>query len=598
LCLRHTALLRARLALVAALTFSAAVDATAPARAATAGEPVAGYLTTADLSKTLARQPDLRFAPSGGTPSGADAVAVDPASRGQTLTAGFGVAMTETSAYELDTQLPPALRDHAMELLFSPAKGIGLSFLRVPIGGTDYIVGPPYTYDDVAPGGSDPALAHFSVARDQAHVFPMIHRALVLNPAMTVMANPWSPPAWMKADDKLVSVGPDGTLLPQYYPVYAFYLVRSVQSLRAAGVPVHYLGVQNEPYTPLLLVSGIPNSYLSGPDEGNLIANHVTPALRAAGLAPKILAYDDGFQRSETFIPAVMALAASDVGGFAYHCYLSDATSMSIEHQAYPQQPAFETECSSHLSNIEPAQMTIRSLRNEASGVQLWNAALDQSGGPKIGNGCAGLPGTGPHAGQQCIAPVTVNSKSHTYSLTSDFWALAHFSRFIKLGAQRVGSTTPADCHDSPAPPSPCGVEDVVFRNPDGSEVLVATANDGRSHTMSVSEGGQTFSATVPDGATATFVWPATKAPVALNTHTAPPLGPCTSRRTVRFRLPRGARRVRLRVDGRGRKPTVRRGVLRLSLYGLPRRRVTVQITARVRGKRYVRRAAVYPCVH
>src|SRR2546426_2997939 len=94
---RHTALLRARLTLVASLAVAAAADVTSPAHAATTAEPVAAYLTTADLSETLARQPDLRFAPDGGTPPGADAVAVDPTAKRQTLTAGFGVAMTETS---------------------------------------------------------------------------------------------------------------------------------------------------------------------------------------------------------------------------------------------------------------------------------------------------------------------------------------------------------------------------------------------------------------------------------------------------------------------------------------------------------------------
>ena len=293
-------------------------------------------------------------------------MAVDPSVRYQAVTTGFGVAMTDSSAYVLDRGLPATLRDRAMRQLFSPVDGIGLSFLRVPIAGSDYVVGAPYSYDDMPAGQTDPSLAHFSVAHDVPYILPMIRQALALNPRMTLMANPWSPPAWMKADDMLVSVGPDGTLLPQYYGVYAQYLVKSVQAYRAAGIPVTYVGVQNEPYTPLLLVSGIPNSYLSGADEGNLIHNDVAPALRQAGLAPKIMAYDDGFQRSETFIPAAMQIAGSDIAGLAYHCYLSDPSSMSTEHALFPQEPALETECSSDLSNIEPAQMTIRVLRNWA----------------------------------------------------------------------------------------------------------------------------------------------------------------------------------------------------------------------------------------
>ena len=481
------------------------------AAASTPGPRVAVYLTTKDLKTTLARQRDLTFTPASPSGNVTDTIAVDPSTTYQRLTAGFGVAMTDTSAYVLDKELPDSASDQAMRLLFSRTRGIGLSFLRVPIAGSDYIVGgKAYSYDDQPAGKSDPTLADFSIAHDQPYILPMIHEALALNPQISIMANPWTPPAWMKSDDSLVTrTGPLGTLLPQYYGAYANYLVKFLEVYRAAGVPVQYLGVQNEPLTPLLFVAGIPESYLSPQDEGSLIHSYVAPALRAAGLTPSILAYDDGFQRSEAYIPAVMALAGTDVEGLAYHCYLSDPSSMSIEHQRYPSEPAFETECSSNLSNIAPAQMAVRSLRNWAQGIQLWNAALDQHLGPKIGSGCAGIPGTGPNAGKDCIAPVIVDTAKHTFSLTSDYWALAQFSRFIRLGAVRIGSTTPSSCADSPAPPSPCGVEDVAFRNPDGSQALVATTNDGNPHTVEVTENGESFSYTIPDGAIVTFTWPA-----------------------------------------------------------------------------------------
>lgn len=478
------------------------------AQAAHAPAPprVAVYLTTADLHQTLARQPDLRFAAHPG--SGAGNVTVDPSTSDQKLTAGFGVAMTDTSAYLLQNALAPGLRTKLMTSLFSRENGIGLSFLRVPIGGSDYVVRQPYTYDDMPAGQTDPSLAHFSLDHDGGYVIPMIRRALALNHRISVMANPWTPPAWMKTDDKLITTtGPLGTLIPADYGAYANYLVKFLQGYQAAGIPVQYLGVQNEPLTPLLFVAGIPESFLSAQDEGNLIHDDVAPALVRAGFkATSILGYDDAFQRSETYIPVVMSLASQDVGGLAYHCYLSDASSMSTEHALYPNEPEFETECSSNLSNIEPAQMAIRSLRNWAQGIQLWNAAIDQNGGPKIGNGCQGL--TPPHLGVPCTAPAIINTATHTYKLTSDYWELAQFSKFIQLGARRIASSTPNNCIDSPAPPS-CGLEDVAFRNPDGSQVLVATTHDGQPHTLTVTENGQSFAYAVPDGATVTFVWPA-----------------------------------------------------------------------------------------
>jgi glucosylceramidase len=523
----------AEIALLAALLgapFVSPANAATGTRAAT--RRIAVYLTTRDLKRTLARQPDLRFAP--GAPSGPDAVTVDPSVHYQTLTTGFGVAMTDTSAYLLARGLPARARNDVMRKLFSPLTGIGLSFLRVPIGGSDYIVGQPYTYDDMPPGQTDPTLSHFSLTHDRAYVIPMIRKALALNRATSVMANPWTPPAWMKTDDQLVTTtGPLGTLQTQYYGAYANYLVRFLEGYRAAGIKVSYLGVQNEPLTPLLLVAKIPESYLSPVDEGDLIHSYVAPALRSAGLAQNILAYDDGFERDLAYIPLVMNTAGGDVKGFAYHCYLSDPSSMSAEHSSYPAQLELETECSSKLSNIEPAQMAIRSLRNWAQGIQLWNAALDQNLGPKIGSGCQGL--TPPHTGQDCIAPVIIDTRTRTYSLTSDYWALAQFSKFIELGARRISSSTPNTCADTPVSGYACGLEDVAFQDPDGRQVLVATTNDGQPHTLDVSENGQGFSYTIPDGATATFVWPA-PTPKITHLHVRRRVGPHRASR-IRFTL-------------------------------------------------------------
>ena len=467
---------------------------------------MAVYLTTLNLSSKAARLPDLTFRP--GVPTGGELIRVDPDRTFQKLTVGFGVAMTDTAAYLFDTQLPADLRDSVMQALFSPTKGIGLSFLRVPIGGSDYVVGTPYTYDDLPPGHSDPTLAHFSIAHDRAYIIPTLRQALALNPSISVMANPWTPPAWMKTDDVLVTTtGATGTLKPADYGVYARYLVDFIKSYQAAGIPIRFLGVQNEPLTPLTRIAGIPESYLSPEDEGRLIHDFVAPALRRKGLHPTLLAFDDASNGAKSYVPPVMAAAGADVGGLAYHCYFSNPSAMSSEHFRYPRLVELETECASYLSNLEPAQMAIRSLRNWAQGLQLWNAALDQQGGPKMGHGCQGF--VPPHQGLQCIAPVTVDTSTHTFSLTSDYWALAQFSRFIRLGATRIASTTPSTCGDSITSGSDCGLEDVAFRNPDGSTVMVATTNDGRPHTAVVTEDGRSFSFRVPNGATVTFEWPA-----------------------------------------------------------------------------------------
>ncbi len=109
-------------------------------------------------------------------------------------------------------KLTPAQRESTMQDLFGP-NGIHLSFLRQPMGATDLALS-NYTYDDVAPGETDPDMTQFSIAHDQAYIIPTIKAALAVNPQIKVMALPWSPPAWMKTSG---STG-GGTLNTQYFP--------------------------------------------------------------------------------------------------------------------------------------------------------------------------------------------------------------------------------------------------------------------------------------------------------------------------------------------------------------------------------------------
>ena len=43
----------------------------------------------------------------------------------------------------------------------------GLSYIRLPMGGTDFSVEQPYTYDDSPNGQPDFDLVHFSIDKDK-----------------------------------------------------------------------------------------------------------------------------------------------------------------------------------------------------------------------------------------------------------------------------------------------------------------------------------------------------------------------------------------------------------------------------------------------
>ena len=61
---------------------------------------------------------------------------------------GFGAAITDSSAWVIYNQLSPDQRNALMNSLFSPSSGIGLSYMRLPMGASDFSLY-PYTYDDI-----------------------------------------------------------------------------------------------------------------------------------------------------------------------------------------------------------------------------------------------------------------------------------------------------------------------------------------------------------------------------------------------------------------------------------------------------------------
>ncbi len=115
-----------------------------------------------------------------------------------------------------------------------------------------------------------------------------------------------------------------------------------------------------------------------------------------------------------------------------------------------------------------------------------------------------------------------------------------------------------------------------------GSVVRLPIAADGAPGTVEVVDEGLEF----PDG---------------IGVHTPRPraaAATCASRRVVSFKLPRGATRVVVRVDGRRRAVVRRHGVLRVSLRGLPRGTIRVRITGRTRsGRGFTRSAKLRLCV-
>ena len=472
----------AALGATALISAGAAVLGPSAAHAAS-GPAVSVWETTASQSQLLAAQAGATF--NAGNGSASQTITVNPATTYQSMT-GFGASFTDSSAW-LVANSP--LRSQIMTKLFSPASGIGLDFLRQPIGASDFSQS-LFSYDDLPSGQADPTLAKFSIAHDNAYILPVLQQALSLNPNITVMATPWSPPGWMKSSGSMIG----GSLNSGDYQVFADYLTKFVQAYDAAGVPIALITAQNEPeYSP----SNYPGSTFTAAQEASFIGSNLGPDLQKAGLSTKIIAYDHNW--NDTSFPETVlgnSTAGPYTAGAAWHCYAGDPSAQTTVHNAYPSKDTYFTECSGTQSanpantfadslDWQTENLIIGATRNWAKTVATWNMALNPSGGPSMN--CT-----------TCTGVVTVDNSAGTATYNAEYYVLGQASKFVKPGAVRIDSNTFGSGN----------LEDVAFRNPDGSNALIAlNADTSNAHTFNVDENGQYFTYTLPARAVATFTW-------------------------------------------------------------------------------------------
>ena len=452
----------------------------------TAGGPTVQIVeTTGDRTMLLQTQPTVSFATAGN--SGALVITVDNTTQYQQMD-GFGGSLTDSSAWLIWNKLSASQQTMLMQQLFSPSSGIGISFLRQPMGASDFSASGNYSYDDVPSGQTDPALANFSVAHDATYTIPLVKQALSINPNLKVVALPWSPPAWMKTTETMNG----GNMNTSYFPSLAQYFVDFVQAYQQQGIPIYALSVQNEP---LYSTTGYPSESLAASDESTFIASNLGPALTTAGLANvKIFAYEHNWDNT-AYPESVLGSSASQyIAGSSFHCYAGDPSAQSTVKTAFPSEDIWFTECSGITSSTFPGDLVwnaenllIGATRNWARSVSLWNLALDQNSGPNNGT-CS-----------NCRGVVTIDdsvSPAHI-SFNVEYYILGHLGKFVVQGAHRIASNTFGAG----------SIEDVAFQNPDGSIVLLVLNSASNAATFTVSFKNQSFNYTLPAGAVATYYW-------------------------------------------------------------------------------------------
>ena len=358
---------------------------------------------------------------------------------------GFGFSLTGGSAYLLAGLSKAERADLLRELFGLTEESVGLSCLRLSIGASD-LGRKDFSYWGLRRGTADPDLARFNLCAGDREVVPMVREILAINPAVKIIASPWSAPPWMKSNGSYVA----GRLKPDSYADYARYFVKYVETMRAHGIHISAVTPQNEPQNP----RNEPSMVMSAAEQADFIGGYLGPELRKGAPETEILCWDHNCDGAD-FPLAVLgdAKARAHVAGVAWHLYNGSPEAMSHVRAQYPEKRVYFTEqwvsanddfmgaLRWHTKNI-----IVGALRNWSRTALEWNLASDPRhalhtrlgavgalGGVTIGATIKHRHGTAGASGGVTICA--------TIKRNPGYYLMAHSARFIRPGSVRVHSS-------------------------------------------------------------------------------------------------------------------------------------------------------------
>ncbi len=438
---------------------------------------ITAWLTKGDRSVLLQQQADL-IPFTSATNSNAN-IDVDSTISYQTVD-GFGFTLTGGSAF-LINKLPAVQKSSLLQELFgNGANSISISYLRVSIGASD-LSQEVFSYNDLPNGQTDINLTNFSLSKDTVDLIPLLKEILAINPNIKIMGSPWSAPVWMKTNNS--SIG--GGLQTQYYNAYAQYFVKYIQAMKAKGINIDAITIQNEPQHG----GNNPSMVMSAIEQTNFIKNSLGPAFRNASLNTKIIVWDHNCDNPNYPISVLNDVAAKAfVDGSAFHLYAGDISALSNVRAAHPDKNIYFTEqwtgangsfdgdLKWHLKNV-----IIGSMKNWSKVALEWNLANDGGYNPHIPGGCT-----------ECKGALTLDG---AINRNVGYYIVAHASKFVPPGSVRIESINVST------------IFNVAFKLPDGRKVLIAVNDGADSTTFNIRFKGKIAVATLLAGAVATYTW-------------------------------------------------------------------------------------------
>jgi len=398
---------------------------------------------------------------------------------------GFGFAITSSAAYNL-LKMPEVDRKGFLTKVFSPDYGYGCSYVRIPIGTSDFALS-EYTCCDTK------GIENFALTEEETkYIIPVMREILEINPEVKVMSAPWTAPRWMKTNGSWTG----GYLKEDCYQDYATYFVKWIQAFQVEGINITAITPQNEP-----LNSGNSASMLMPWDqECNFIKQALGPKFREAGLSTQIYVFDHNYnydnKSDQQHYPVKIyddADARQYVTGAAYHNYGGNASEMTYVHNAYPEKQLLFTEWTAgtwssgvSISEVmnDTRHLVFDVVKNWGRGAMVWNLMLDSKRGPYRPGGCS----TGNGA-------VDLMDDNKTIRYNSFYYTMCMASAATRPGARRIDASGTVS-----------GVDYVAFKNPDGFGMVITNTSDARRK-LKINDGVNSFIIDIPAKSAAACRW-------------------------------------------------------------------------------------------
>jgi glucosylceramidase len=431
-------------------------------------------------------------------------ITILPNERFQIIT-GIGGSFTEASAYLLN-QLSQENRNKILEAYFGES-GARYSLTRTHMNSCDFSLD-NYSY---APVEDDVELEHFSIEEDMDDIIPMIKDAMAISKdGFKIISSPWTAPPWMKDNNDWKG----GRLLPEYYDTWALFFSKYVDAYREQGIDIWAFTVENEP---LGNDSNWESMHFTPQEQNEFVKNHLGPQLRDDNQNVKILGYDQN--RDKELIEWVDAMfddeeAAQFFDGTAVHWYGSTfyyfPDALQYAYNKAPGKHLIQSEACidaevprwrndawywskeatdwgwdwapEERKHLHPkyvpvfryANDIIGCFNNRVDGWVDWNMVLDRQGGPNW-------------AQNWCIAPVIVDPEANEVYFTPLYYTMAHFSRYIRPGAVRIGFENPDEDLKVTAVENPDGSIAAVIFNPSEDAKGINLSLHGKSMEFTIS---------------------------------------------------------------------------------------------------------------